>query len=59
MKRIPVLLIVFAGIFWGTSAIFANLLYPYGFNPLQLTAMRGTVSALIMKINLQLILLKM
>ena len=47
MKKLPVLLIVMAGIFWGTSAIFANLLYPHGFNPLQVTAMRGTVSAII------------
>lgn len=50
MKKIPVLLIVISGVLWGTSAIFANLLYPHGFNPLQLTAMRGMVSALIMSI---------
>ena len=50
MKKIPVLLIVIASILWGTSAIFANLLYPHGFSPLQVTAMRGTVSAILMSI---------
>jgi len=50
MKKLPVLLIIAAGMLWGTSAIFANLLYPYGFVPLQLTAMRGTVSAIVMTI---------
>lgn len=50
MKKYPVLLIVMAGIMWGTSAIFANLLYPHGFTPLQVTAMRGTVSAILMSL---------
>ena len=50
MKKYPVLLIVLAAVCWGTSAIFANLLYPYGFTPLQLTAMRGIVSAILMSL---------
>jgi drug/metabolite transporter (DMT)-like permease len=50
MKKFPVLLIVIASILWGTSAIFANLLYHHGFSPLQVTAMRGTVSAILMSI---------
>ena len=36
---------ILAGIFWGTSGIFGKILPPYGFTPLQITALRGTVSA--------------
>ena len=50
MKRTAVLLIVIASILWGTSAIFSNLLYPNGFTPIQVTAMRGTVSAILMSL---------
>ncbi len=39
------LFIILAGIFWGSSGIFFHLLEPYGFSPLQMTAMRGVVSA--------------
>lgn len=50
MKKFPVLLIVIAGIFWGTSPIFANFLYLHEFSPLQITSMRGTVSAILMSL---------
>lgn len=37
-------LIVAAGIFWGTAGVFVEFLLPYGFTPLQMTAIRGIVS---------------
>ena len=37
-------LIILAGVLWGTSGIFVNLLSPYGFTPIQLVATRATVS---------------
>ena len=37
-------LIVAAGIFWGTAGVFVEVLSPYGFTPLQMTAIRGIVS---------------
>lgn len=40
--------IIVAGIGWGTSGLFVHWLAPYGFTPLQLTAMRGLVSFLCM-----------
>ena len=36
--------IILAGLFWGMSAIFVNLLSVYGFTPVQLTAVRATVA---------------
>ena len=36
--------IVLAGLFWGTSGIFAPLLSPYGFTALQMATVRGSVS---------------
>lgn len=45
MKKKAFIFIILAGILWGTSGIFFNLLKPYGFSPLQMTAMRGVVSA--------------
>jgi len=51
MKR-NLLYIVLAGFLWGSSGIFSNLLSPYGFSPLQLTAVRGIVSGLCMVISL-------
>ena len=48
MKLKSILFIVAAGIFWGTSGIFVRYLAPMGFTSLQMTAMRGTVSALFM-----------
>ena len=38
--------IFIAGLFWGTSGIFVNLLSGYGFTPIQLVAVRATVSLL-------------
>lgn len=38
------LLIILAGLLWGSSGIFVNLLSPYGFSPIQLVATRATVS---------------
>ncbi len=40
------LYIITAGILWGTSGIFVNLLAPFGFTSLQMVAMRGGVSFL-------------
>ena len=43
-KNKALIYIILAGIFWGTSGIFVKLLSPYGFQPLQFTAVRGTVA---------------
>ena len=40
-------LIILAGLLWGTSGIFVNLLSEYGFSPIQLVATRATVSFLL------------
>ncbi len=48
MKHRAYILIVCAGILWGTSGLFVDALKPFGFAPLQMTAMRGAVSALFM-----------
>lgn len=52
MDKKSLLLIVLSGILWGTSGIFFNLLTPYGFSPLQMTAMRGVVAAISMSVFL-------
>ena len=44
MKKLAFIYIILAGITWGTSGIFVNLLAPYGFTSPQLTAIRATVS---------------
>lgn len=44
MKTKAFIYIVVAGLLWGTSGIFAHYMVPYGFDPLQITAIRGTVS---------------
>ncbi len=44
------LFIVLAGILWGTSGIFVHYLAPFGFSALQMTAMRGVVSAIGMSV---------
>ncbi|MBE6635383.1 MAG: hypothetical protein E7617_04205 [Ruminococcaceae bacterium] len=44
MKKAAFIYIVIAGIFWGTSGIFVNLLAPYGFSSFQMTAVRALVS---------------
>lgn len=48
MKKRAVLYIVIAGILWGSSGIFFNLLRPYGFTPMHMTAMRGCVAGILM-----------
>lgn len=50
MKKRALLYIVIAGILWGTSGIFFNMLEPLGFSPVQMTAMRGSVSAIVMSL---------
>lgn len=48
MKKRAFIYIIIAGMLWGTSGIFFNLLEPFGFTPLHMTAMRGVVSAIVM-----------
>ena len=50
MKKSAFLYIVTASVLWGTSGIFFNILEPYGFSPLQMTAMRGVVAAVAMSL---------
>lgn len=50
MKKRAIVYIILAGILWGTSAIFSFYLKGLGFSPLQMTAMRGTVSAVLMSV---------
>ncbi len=45
MKK-GLILIISAGILWGTSCVFVDILAPYGFSSLQMTAMRFTVAFL-------------
>ena len=47
MKR-AFLLVIAACMLWGTSGIFVHCLSPYGFTPLQMTAVRGVISFLCM-----------
>lgn len=46
MKNKAVIYCVLAGLMWGSSGVFSNLLAPYGFSPLQLTATRGIISGI-------------
>ena len=46
MKKSALFYIILAGLLWGSSGVFSNLLAPYGFSSLQLTATRGIVSGL-------------
>lgn len=46
MKNKAVIYCVLAGLMWGSSGVFSNLLSPYGFSPLQLTATRGLISGI-------------
>lgn len=48
MKTKAFLLIIAAGVLWGTSGLFVNFLSPYGITSLQMTALRGIVSFLCM-----------
>ena len=40
------LLIVIAGLMWGTSGVFVTYLTPYGFSSLQITAVRALVAVI-------------
>ena len=44
------LYIIIAGVLWGTSGLFVHFLSPLGFSSMQMTAMRGGVSAIVMTI---------
>jgi len=44
MKTKSFIYIVLAGLLWGTSGIFVNILSPYGFSSLQMTFLRVMVS---------------
>lgn len=48
MKKRAFIYIIIAGIMWGTSGIFVKLLSPFGLDTLQITSLRGLVSALVM-----------
>ena len=48
MKTKAFIYIIIASILWGTSGIFVHYLEPFGFTSLQMTAARGTVSAICM-----------
>lgn len=50
MNKKALLLVIIAGLLWGSSGIFFNLLRPFGFTPLQMTAARGTMAALAVSI---------
>ncbi len=50
MKKRAFIYIVLTGILWGTSGVFFNLLEPLGFSAVQMTAMRGGVSGIVMVI---------
>ena len=47
MKKSAFIYVILAGVLWGTSGIFFNLLEPFGFSPLHMTAMRAIVSAIV------------
>lgn len=46
--------IILAGLFWGTSGIFVHYIAPYGIYSIQMTAIRGTVSCLVIGLYLPL-----
>ena len=50
MKKTAFIYIILAGVFWGTSGIFFNVLKPYGFTSLDMTVMRDTVAAVLFSI---------
>ena len=52
MKTQAFINVIIAGIAWGTSGIFVNLLAPYGFTSLQMTALRGIVCFLCLSVFL-------
>ena len=46
MKKKAFIFIIVAGLLWGSSGVFVNLLSPYGFTSMQMTAVRGCISFL-------------
>lgn len=50
MKKNAFVLIILAGILWGTSGIFVHFLSPMGFSSLQMACMRGCVAAICMSV---------
>lgn len=44
MKKLPFLLIILAGVLWGTSGLFVHFLAPWGFSAMHMAAVRGTVA---------------
>jgi drug/metabolite transporter (DMT)-like permease len=49
MKKIQAyILIILSGFLFATSGIFVRVLNKYGFSSLQMTAMRGIISALVL-----------
>lgn len=44
MKKLSFAFVILAGVLWGTSGLFVQLLAPYGFTTLQISAVRGGVS---------------
>ena len=46
MNKKSFIYIIAAGILWATSGIFVKAMTPYGFSPLQITALRGLISFL-------------
>jgi len=52
MKKTAFIYVILAGMLWGTSGVFFNLLEPYGFSSLQMTTMRAVISAACMVVYL-------
>ena len=52
MKKTALIYVILAGMLWGTSGVFFNLLEPYGFSSLQMTTMRAVISAICMVVYL-------
>lgn len=46
MKKSAFIYVILAGVLWGTTGVFGHLLEPFGFTSVQMTAMRGFVSAI-------------
>ena len=48
MKKSALFSIAVAGVLWGTSGLFSYWLTPFGLSPVQMTTLRGVVSAIFM-----------
>ncbi len=48
MHKKSLFYIVLAGVFWGTAVIFKNTLQNFGFTSIQINAMRGIISAIVL-----------